>query len=108
MRLLKISGTLNTILILTNGASDDWAGLQAADRRLNKITLYSYTTQSCRGMSSNSDLTNEKDEENDKTEQDNATDIRKIERRNAVVLEPEDLAHIFPEKKKTQEDLDST
>ena len=61
-------------------------------------------------MSSSGNLTNEKEE--DKTKQaDDVKDItRSMERRNAVVLEPEDLAAIFPEltkKNRTQKELDS-
>lgn len=59
-------------------------------------------------MSSNTNSTNE-NEEKDKTKQDNVLmDIpKKRERRNAVVLQPEDVAHLFPKKNRTQKELDS-
>ena len=58
-------------------------------------------------MSANRSLTNEKEE--DKTKQDDVLmDIpKKRERRNAVVLQPEDLANIFPEKNRTQKEPNS-
>jgi len=54
-------------------------------------------------MDSSKNLTNEKEEDTLKQEDVLMKIPKRIERRNAVVLEPEDLAAILPKLSKTQQ-----